>query len=85
MKPFEKEICQLIVKRLELDIDPESVGADEPLFIDGLGLDSIDALEISLILAEEYGVKLSTETENVNEIFSSIASLTAYVEKQKGA
>ncbi|MBF0170205.1 MAG: acyl carrier protein [Nitrospinae bacterium] len=83
MTPLETELSQLIVTRLELDLDPAAIDPAAPLFGEGLGLDSIGALEISLIISDQYGVKLSTENENVNEIFSSLRSLCAYVETHR--
>jgi acyl carrier protein len=83
MTTLEKELGELIVKRLELEVDPAEIDLDAPLFVEGLGLDSIDALEISLLVSEKYGTKLSTETENVNDIFSSMRSLCAYVEANR--
>ncbi len=84
MTPLETELSQLIVTRLDLEVDPASIDPAAPLFGEGLGLDSIDALEISLIISDQYGVKLSTENENVNEIFSSLTSLCAYIEERRG-
>lgn len=83
MTTLEKELGELIVTRLELEIDPAGIDVDAALFVDGLGLDSIDALEISLLISEKYGAKLSTETENVNDIFSSLRSLCVYVEAHR--
>jgi acyl carrier protein len=84
MTPLETELSRLIVTRLELEVDPGSIDPAAPLFGEGLGLDSIDALEISLIISDQYGVKLSTENENINEIFSSLRFLCAYIEERRG-
>lgn len=84
MTPLETELSRLIVTRLELDVDADAIDPTAPLFGEGLGLDSIDALEISLIISDQYGVKLSTENENINEIFSSLGSLCAYIEERRG-
>lgn len=81
---FETEIAQLIIDTLNLeevaavDIDP-----DQPLFREGLGLDSIDALELALALSQRYGCQLrSDDVENVR-IFASLRALSAYVEQHR--
>ena len=73
-------LAKLIVSALNLeDIEPDEIEADAPLFRDGLGLDSIDALELALAIKQEYGVQLRSEDENIKEIFSSLAALTEYI------
>mgnify|MGYP001812866266 CR=1 FL=1 len=76
----EKELAELIVECLNL----EDVGADtnepeEPLFGDGLGLDSIDALELALAITQKYGVQLKADDANIQEVFGSLRSLSAYI------
>jgi acyl carrier protein len=83
MSTIERELIELIVTRLELEVAPEEIDPNAPLFGEGLGLDSIDALEISILVSEQFGVKLDTETENVNQIFSSVASLVRYIEERR--
>lgn len=76
----EKEIAELIVECLNLedmgagDIDPE-----EPLFGDGLGLDSIDALELALAITQKYAVQLKADDANIQDVFGSLRSLSAYI------
>ena len=62
------------------DLEAGQIDAQAPLFREGLGLDSIDALELSLAIKQKYGVQLKAEDENVTEIFASLAALTAHVQ-----
>ena len=85
------KLAQIIVEALDLeDVKAEEIVPEAPLFgfndPESLGLDSIDALEISLAIAQNYGVQLKADDENNREIFTSLASLTQYVcENQAGA
>ena len=79
--PAEEKMAELIVEVLNLeDISAEEIGAEDLLFGDGIGLDSIDALEIAMAIAQEYGVQLKAEDENTRAVFQNVRSLTAYVE-----
>ena len=72
-----------IIEVLNLeDITPEDINAEAPLFGDGLGLDSIDALELIVLLEREYGIKLSNPTEG-KHIFKSIATIAEFVSKNR--
>lgn len=72
-----------IIEVLNLeDMTPENIDAEAPLFGEGLGLDSIDALELIVLLEREYGIKLSNPAEG-KEIFKSIASIADYVSKNR--
>jgi acyl carrier protein len=71
--PFELEVAQLIVKTLHLKIAPAEIAPTEPLFGDGLGLDSIDALELALGIYQTYGYKL----------FSSLQALSETIQKNR--
>ena len=83
-KSIESEIAELIVETLNLeDINASDIGFDEPLFYDGLGLDSIDSLELSMALSNRYGVQLKSDDPNNKEIFSSVGSLAKYVEQNQ--
>lgn len=78
------KIKRMIVDALNLeDIAPEDIETEAPLFGDGLGLDSIDALELGLALKQTFGVKISPESEDVKEHFRSVASLVKFVESQQ--
>jgi len=77
---FEKEVADLIVESLNFeDIDAREIDPEEPLFGDGLALDSIDALELALAITQKYSVQLKAEDANVKEVFSSLRSLSAYI------
>ncbi len=83
---LQAELKKLIVETLALeDTTPEEIETDAPLFGDGLGLDSIDALEIAMVLEERYGVTLEDDPEANQQIFESVRSLAAFVvESQVG-
>jgi len=77
---IEIEIAELIVETLNLeDVNPNEIDSKEPLFYDGLGLDSIDSLELSMALSAKYGIQLKSDDPNNKEIFSSISSLADFV------
>ena len=77
---LEAEISRLIVDALKLeDIEPASIAVDEPLFDGGLGLDSIDALEIGIALRKRYGIVIETATDEVKSYFRSVRSLGTFV------
>lgn len=79
MEKLIEELKEHIIRELNLeDITPEEIDAEAPLFGDGLGLDSIDALEIILILEKNYGVRLANSTE-ARPIFYSVKTLAEYV------
>ena len=74
------ELKKLIVETLALeDTTPDEIETDAPRFGEGLGLDSIDALEIAMVLEERYGVTLDDDPESNQRIFESVRSLTAFV------
>ena len=81
----EEEIKELIIKSLELeDITPSDINEDEPLFIDGLGLDSIDALELGMALKKKYNLKMSSNKEENKKYFYSVKTLADYVRSNIG-
>ena len=83
---LEGEIKALIVEALALeDVTPEEIETEAPLFVEGLGLDSIDALELAMALEERYGVTIDDDPERNQEIFASVQSLAAFVTDQRGA
>ena len=77
-------IKTLIVRRLKLDITPESILDDAPLFGEGLGLDSIDALELVLGLEQEFGIKVDNEEVGV-KAFASVDALAKFIEAKMAA
>lgn len=82
----EADLAQLIVETLNLDQAPDGIDPEGLLYGDeGLGLDSIDMLEISLTVSQRYGVKLRADAENNAEIFHSLRSLSAYIQAHRQA
>ncbi len=78
------ELKKLIVETLALeDTKPDEIETDAPLFGEGLGLDSIDALEIAMVLEERYGVTLDDDPESNQRVFESVRSLTAFVAESR--
>ena len=79
----ELKMATLLVEALNLeDIEADEIDPEEHLFGDGLGLDSIDALEIAVAISQEYGLKMKAEDESTREAFATLRSLTAYVTAQ---
>jgi acyl carrier protein len=78
-KELLHEVASLLVEALNLDIAPEAIAPDAPLYGDGLGLDSIDMLEVSLVVSQRYGVQLRSDDENNGKIFASLASLADHI------
>jgi acyl carrier protein len=74
-----RQVAGLIVAALNLDVVPEEIDPDQPLYGDGLGLDSIDILEIALVVSKEYGVQLRADSEENVRIFSSLRKLVDYI------
>jgi acyl carrier protein len=84
--PAESELALLLVETLNLeDISAADIEPEAPLFGDGLGLDSIDALEMALAIAQTYGVQLSAQDENDRGAFMSLRTLCNYIEQRKSA
>ena len=76
----EKHLAELIVETLNLeDVDASDIGPEEPLFGEGLGLDSIDALELALAITQQYGIQLRADDNDVQQVFGSLRSLSAFV------
>ena len=82
--PEEHALAEIIVAALNLeDVAPRDIDPESPLFGDGLGLDSIDALEIALEIAKRYGVQIRAEDEENRRIFSSLRSLSAHIQQHR--
>jgi acyl carrier protein len=77
------EVAELIVSALNLEVAPGDIEPDAPLFGDGLGLDSIDVLEIALVISKRYGFQLRSDNEDNLRIFSSLRALAAHVASQR--
>lgn len=86
MEPLIEELKILIVDTLELeDLSPEDIDSAAPLFGDGLGLDSIDALELGVELQKRYGLKIEDATEEVRQHFYSVKSLATFVAAKRSS
>ena len=77
------EVAELIISALNLDMAASEIEADAPLFGDGLGLDSIDVLEIALVISKQYGFQLKSDNEDNIHIFSSLRALTEHIASQR--
>ena len=78
----EQALAELIVETLYLeDVNPFDIEPDELLFGDGLGLDSIDALELALAISQTYAVQLKADDEDVEKVFSTLRSLNAFIQE----
>jgi acyl carrier protein len=76
---FYPEIAALMVEALNLEISADEIALDAPLYGDGLGLDSIDVLEIALVVSKRYGLQLRADNADNQHIFSSLRNLTDYI------
>jgi acyl carrier protein len=91
MQDLEQEISRLIIETLNMeDVSPADINPAEPLFDSaeaggGLGLDSIDALEIGIALQKKFGVKIKSQDKDLANTFFSVRTLAAYVARQNGA
>ncbi len=80
---LEAELARLIVDALHLETAPEEIDPEAPLFGEGLGLDSIDALEIALAVSKRYGFQLRSDDERNHRIFGSLRALSAHIETHR--
>lgn len=78
-----QEIASLIVSSLNLEVDPASIDPEAPLYREGLGLDSIDILEVALVVSKRYGFKLKQDDQDNVRIFRSLSSLAAHVAERR--
>ena len=82
----ERELADLLVESLNLeDVEAGAIDPDAPLFNTGLGLDSIDALELALAISKKYGFQLRSDSDENRRIFASLRALSAHVEANKTA
>jgi acyl carrier protein len=80
----EREVAGMIVVALNLDsVKPDDIDPAEPLFGAGLGLDSIDALELALEISKRYGFQIRSDDEDNRRIFASLAALSAHIDKNR--
>jgi acyl carrier protein len=80
---LEREIAALFVQALNLEIAPEDIDPQAPLYGEGLGLDSIDILEVALIVSKQYGVQLRADSQDNQRIFRSLRHLAEYIAVQR--
>ncbi len=81
---LELEVAQLIIDTLNIeDLEPIEIDPEQPLFREGLGLDSIDALELSLAISKQYGFQIRSDDSENSQIFTSLRSLSEHIEKNK--
>ena len=76
---LQREVAGLLVEALNLDTDPAAIDPQAPLYGEGLGLDSIDILEVALVVSQRYGFQLRSDDENNIRIFSSLRSLAQHI------
>ena len=84
-KELLREVAGLLVEALNLEMAPEAITPQEPLYGDGLGLDSIDMLEVSLAVSRRYGIQLRADDEKNEQIFASLASLADFIAANRSA
>ena len=84
--PAERELAELLVESLNLDdVAAQEIDPEAPLFNAGLGLDSIDALELSLAISRKYGFQLRSDENENRRIFGSLRALSAHVEQHRAS
>ena len=76
---LQREVAALLVEALNLEIAPDAIDPEAPLYGEGLGLDSIDILEVALVVSQRYGFQLRSDDENNVRIFRSLASLAEHI------
>ena len=84
IKTLEVELKELIVQTLRLeDVQPADINAQDALFYDGLGLDSLDALELGVAISKKYGIKLANDPEENRKVFASVNAMAQFILAQK--
>lgn len=84
MTQLENELKQMIIDTLNLeDLSPDDIDTDAPLFGDGLGLDSIDALELGVAMQKKYGIKINSEAEETKQHFASVHNLALLIKQSR--
>ena len=81
---LQNEVAGLIVSTLNLDVSPDEIQPDASLYGEGLGLDSIDILEVALVVSKRFGFQLRADNADNVSIFSSLASLTRHIAANRG-
>lgn len=83
--PLEAELARLLVEALNLETAPGDIEPQAPLYGDGLGLDSIDILEVALVVSQRYGLQLRSDDERNHLVFRSLRSLASFVAEHRGS
>ncbi len=83
LTPMQLQVATLVVDALNMDIAPADIELEVALFYDGLGLDSIDALELVLEISRNYSFEMRAEDEEINNVFASLKSLAEHIEKNR--
>ena len=82
--PDDLELKRLIIASLQLEgVAPEDIASDEPLFGEGLGLDSIDALELGVAIRQRYGIRIEAVTDEARAHFATVRSLARFIASQR--
>lgn len=85
LTPFEQNVAKIIKETLHLEIDPNTIDPEAPLYSEGLGLDSIDILEISVALSKEFNITINSQEARTNNIFLSLRALSQYVQDMENS
>jgi acyl carrier protein len=80
---MELEVARMIVESLNLETEPSEIAPDQPLYREGLGLDSIDMLELSLVISKKYGFQIKSDDPDITAIFWSLRKLTETIENRR--
>ena len=80
---LQREIAGLFVQALNLEVQPDEIDPNAPLYGEGLGLDSIDILEVALILSKQYGIQMRADSQENQQIFRSLRHLAEYIAAQR--
>jgi acyl carrier protein len=80
---LQREIAALFVQALNLEVRPEQIDVDAPLYGEGLGLDSIDILEVALVLSKHYGIQLRADAQENQQVFRSLRHLAEFIAAQR--
>ena len=80
---LQREVAELMIEALNLEVSADQIAPDAPLYGEGLGLDSIDVLEVALVVSKRYGLQLRADNADNQHIFSSLRSLSDYIAAHK--
>ena len=83
MESLQQEVAELMIECLNLEIKANQIVVDAPLYGEGLGLDSIDVLEVALVVSKRYGLQLRADSADNKHVFSSLRNLADYIAAQR--